>query len=279
MYVSVDGLLCDLSKNGPCIPCIPGTTDSDNAAESNFVLFVFCCFVFPLLILGILRKCRWRRHDAARQKTSPVNKAHKLHAGAKHPAFFQWLARCKRLGLSGKTSKRLWRHLLKGLQLANREKVGEANLIFQHLAQQVAELCPDHMHHAMQRAQPVLWSGSKAQTMAQDHGFTMEKCALGILLGDLDLLDHTQADAWRTLRPAWVAFSRYFVNMLINSGHKTVLVFLSKSSPATIFREEELPLLLRAGIDIDCQSVLPTRKRSTLCEAIHLLQVFESIMS
>ena len=279
MYVLVDGLVCDLSTNGPCWPSIPAANLLDSVEESSFVWFAFRCFGYLLILVAVLIMI-WKYCSACcaafKFKALCLNKAHKLHAGTKHPAFGRWLARCKMLGISGKSARRLWKDLLKGLQLSNLQKVDAANVIFEGLAQQVAKLCPDKMHREMRCSQPVLWSGSNAQTAAQEHGFTMEKCALGILVGDLRLLDDTQADAWETLRPAWVTFSRFFVNMAVESGHTNVVVLLSKSHPGTIFREEELPLLLKAGIHVEYHALLPTDKRLTLGEVLHLLQAVGS---
>ena len=307
MLVLVNEMVCDLSTNGPCTHDFStlhdhGNVNLSDAEHDRVPSSLFFCVVvlliahcwpnLPLFATSFLRSMHvwFQKVFSLTSKLRSVsmwpanevrlNSAHGLRAGFKHPAFASWLARCKQLGIATKTAKRLWQQLLRGLVLANLQKLVAAERVFDDLARQVVKLCPRKIRFELDRSTPVLWSGASAKLAAQHRGYTMEQCALGLLLDNLPLLDNTQPDAWQTLKPLWAAFSRCFVKAACESPGQRVLVCLSKSSQDTIFMTQELPLLLKAGIEVDYEVVLPDIQCERLCllQALAILQSIEGLL-
>ncbi|CAE7682515.1 unnamed protein product [Symbiodinium sp. CCMP2592] len=171
------------------------------------------------------------------RKAREANRADTMRIG---PAHSEWLRRCRRLNIGLKTSRRLWKLVIRGLELASAGQEPEARAVFDQLAQEIQKRFPQNI-----REPYVFWSGAHSKQHAQGLGYTMEKSPWGRLFDGWDL-----SDDWHCVRPLWASLSRAFAVQACSLPNKHAM-------PATQFSlQKNFPSSLGARCSCSTNSFL-----------------------
>ena len=205
MLSEVDGHVCNLAVNGPCIytPAadVVQYIDVDIHAEVSTVarlnsghrdeltwqlmLLVTAWAVLKQIrkisILTMLRgsmcrfavagSCSLSLAISRRCKALGSVEAKRVYTAPAGQMYAEWLRRCRRLSIGWKEARRLWKLVLHGLQLQSVGEEAQARIIFDQLAKEVQRRCPKEVREPI-----VFWTGAHAKLHASSSSSGRNVC-------------------------------------------------------------------------------------------------------